>query len=112
MLLSSVSFLVVVQSSSEVPEGLMNNPIFMTCLKCLMSPSVDADFLQQPFLFHILQKHCFKKVAYIFEDLLTYIISRLSIYLSWVESSLKHNSATEVHLFIVHRILVHLCRIF
>jgi len=28
MLLSVVSFLVVAQSSSEVPEGLMNNPVF------------------------------------------------------------------------------------
>jgi len=27
MLLSAVSFLVVAQSSSEIPEGLMNNPI-------------------------------------------------------------------------------------
>ena len=29
MLLSAVSFLVVAQSSSEVPEGLMNNPVFV-----------------------------------------------------------------------------------
>ena len=28
MLLSTVSVLVVAQSSSEVPEGLMNNPVF------------------------------------------------------------------------------------
>ena len=28
MLLSAVSFLVVAQSSSKVPEGLMNNPVF------------------------------------------------------------------------------------
>ena len=28
MLLSAVSVLVVVQSSSEIPEGLMNNPVF------------------------------------------------------------------------------------
>ena len=27
MLLSAVSVLVVVQSSSEIPEGLMNNPV-------------------------------------------------------------------------------------
>jgi len=27
MLLSAVSFLVVAQSISEVPEGLMNNPV-------------------------------------------------------------------------------------
>jgi len=28
MLLSAVSFLVIAQSSSEVPEGLMNNPVY------------------------------------------------------------------------------------
>jgi len=28
MLLSALSFLVVAQSSSEIPEGLMNNPVF------------------------------------------------------------------------------------
>jgi len=28
MLLSAVSFLVVSQSSSEIPEGLMNNPVY------------------------------------------------------------------------------------
>ena len=28
MLLSVLSFLVVAQSSSEYPEGLMNNPVF------------------------------------------------------------------------------------
>ena len=29
MLLSSVSVLVVAQSSSEIPEGLMNNPVYV-----------------------------------------------------------------------------------
>ena len=28
MLLSAVSFLVVAQSNSEIPEGLMNNPVY------------------------------------------------------------------------------------
>ena len=32
MLLSAVSVLVVAQSSSEVPEGLMNNPVYI--IKC------------------------------------------------------------------------------
>ena len=31
MLLSAVSVLVVAQSSSEIPEGLMNNPVFKRC---------------------------------------------------------------------------------
>ena len=30
MLLSAVSVLVVAQSSSEIPEGLMNNPVLLT----------------------------------------------------------------------------------
>jgi len=33
MLLSAVSFLVVAQSSSEVPEGLMNNPVYILKIK-------------------------------------------------------------------------------
>ena len=32
MLLSAVSVLVVAQSSSEIPEGLMNNPVFINSL--------------------------------------------------------------------------------
>ena len=41
MLLSAVSVLVVAQSSSEVPEGLMNNPVYLHILlnhnRCLRS---------------------------------------------------------------------------
>ena len=33
MLLSALSFLVVAQSSPEVPEGLMNNPVFIFLLR-------------------------------------------------------------------------------
>ena len=33
MLLSAVSVLVVAQSSSEIPEGLMNNPVYLLCRK-------------------------------------------------------------------------------
>ena len=33
MLLSAVSVLVVAQSSSEIPEGLMNNPVLQIRLK-------------------------------------------------------------------------------
>ena len=32
MLLSAVSVLVVAQSSSEIPEGLMNNPVYVAVL--------------------------------------------------------------------------------
>jgi len=32
MLLSAVYVLVVAQSSSEVPEGLMNNPVYIMCV--------------------------------------------------------------------------------
>ena len=34
MLLSAVSVLVVAQSSSEIPEGLMNNPVYLK--KCAL----------------------------------------------------------------------------
>ena len=34
MLLSAVSVLVVAQSSSEIPEGLMNNPVYSGCNSC------------------------------------------------------------------------------
>jgi len=32
MLLSDVSVLVVAQSSSEIPEGLTNNPVYVDCV--------------------------------------------------------------------------------
>ena len=35
MLLSAMSVLVVAQSSLEIPEGLMNNPVFSFCLQVL-----------------------------------------------------------------------------
>jgi len=35
MLLSAVSVLVVAQSSSEIPEGLMNNPVFIVVINQL-----------------------------------------------------------------------------
>ena len=37
MLLSALSFLVVAQSSSEVPEGLMNNPVVIAGLQTASS---------------------------------------------------------------------------
>ena len=49
MLLSAVSVLVVAQSSSEIPEGLMNNPVFIEyqLLKTLeaLVPKNPPDFL-------------------------------------------------------------------
>jgi len=49
MLLSAVSVLVVAQSSSEVPEGLMNNPVSLVlkfgnslfCQQCIYAFCVD-----------------------------------------------------------------------
>ena len=38
MLLSAVSVLVVAQSSSEIPEGLMNNPVYKTFI--LLCPPI------------------------------------------------------------------------
>ena len=40
MLLSAVSVLVVAQSSSEIPEGFMNNPVFCLILVVVMSGQV------------------------------------------------------------------------
>jgi hypothetical protein len=36
MLLSAVSVLVVAQSSSEVPEGLMNNPVLNNSVNAII----------------------------------------------------------------------------
>ena len=38
MLLSAVSVLVVAQSSSEIPEGLMNNPVYLDTVFCTLKP--------------------------------------------------------------------------
>ena len=35
MLLSAVSVLIVAQSSSEIPEGLMNNPVYPSTNKAM-----------------------------------------------------------------------------
>ena len=45
MLLSAVSVLVVAQSSSEIPEGLMNNPVFRKIphMEDKLSPSYEHD---------------------------------------------------------------------
>ena len=46
MLLSTVSVLVVAQSSSEIPEGLMNNPVyFRLCLRPYVSIHSDCVLL-------------------------------------------------------------------
>ena len=37
MLLSAVSVLVVAQSSSEIPQGLMNNPVYSSCVLTYLS---------------------------------------------------------------------------
>ena len=37
MLLSAMSVLVVAQSSSEIPEGLMNNPVFIFTIDILIT---------------------------------------------------------------------------
>ena len=36
MLLSAVSVLVVAQSSSEIPEGFMNNPVYIYIYCCIL----------------------------------------------------------------------------
>ena len=42
MLLSAVSVLVVAQSSSEIPEGLMNNPVYVCVCVCVLSVKVQG----------------------------------------------------------------------
>ena len=46
MLLSSVSVLVVAQSSSEIPEGLMNNPVYhlLDILSCVIDCLITLPF--------------------------------------------------------------------
>jgi len=44
MLLSAVYVLVVAQSSSEVPEGLMNNPVFTSIFNDLLSKWNSIEF--------------------------------------------------------------------
>ena len=39
MLLSAVSVLVVAQSSSEIPEGLMNNPVLISTVTAFVTHS-------------------------------------------------------------------------
>ena len=44
MLLSAVSVLVVAQSSSEIPEGLMNNPVyFWNKPTCYQEVTIESD---------------------------------------------------------------------
>ena len=57
MLLSAVSVLVVAQSSSEIPEGLMNNPVFQTSILLLLPsspPLPPSPFHLPPPLFYLL----------------------------------------------------------
>ena len=46
MLLSAVSVLVVAQSSSEIPEGLMNNPVFNVVQYSIFIHKVNARYLK------------------------------------------------------------------
>ena len=48
MLLSALSFLVVAQSSSEVPEGLMNNPVYENLLKDQYARFTVAGYIKSP----------------------------------------------------------------
>ena len=50
MLLSAVSVLVVAQSSSEIPEGLMNNPVL--CIKFIKDQGKYFNFIDVLFLYY------------------------------------------------------------
>ena len=64
MLLSAVSVLVVAQSSSEIPEGLMNNPVYSDCVfvalvinhRKLMRHIVIYDLPGSTLFFHIISQ--------------------------------------------------------
>ena len=45
MLLSAVSVLVVAQSSSEIPEGLTNNPVHFLSEKFLVMRKIQRDII-------------------------------------------------------------------
>ena len=66
MLLSAVSVLVVAQSSSEIPEGLMNNPVCITYCEFVFVALViqHAKRMCQYFstLFH--KRHDFRNKSY------------------------------------------------
>ena len=49
MLLYAVSVLVVAQSSSEIPEGLMNNPVYLYQYQYQYQESSRAEFLWQKY---------------------------------------------------------------
>jgi len=67
MLLSAVSVLVVAQSSSEIPEGLMNNPVLV---KCINKQNMHFDFITY---FYLLYVHhlCFSWLFVHFTKLIT-----------------------------------------
>ena len=65
MLLSAVSVLVVAHSSSEIPEGLMNNPVYRTSFKCNIKLWATFIYLiNDEDLIHILT-YCILKVTYV-----------------------------------------------
>ena len=45
MLLSAVSVLVVAQSSSEIPEGLMNNPVYFIAFLEILKQSLSITYI-------------------------------------------------------------------
>ena len=51
MLLSAVSVLVVAQSSSEIPEGLMNNPVYYSAMNDMdeISSYIKVDVLKMQY---------------------------------------------------------------
>ena len=65
MLLSAVSVLVVAQSSSDIPEGLTNNPVFpVTAAQCTVFRGVQAPaFLDRVVSVSVRKTDC-KKMVY------------------------------------------------
>ena len=57
MLLSAVSVLVVAQSSSEIPEGLMNNPVYLELRK--VQPNTAETLHHNSSLINVHRSQCY-----------------------------------------------------
>jgi len=52
MLLSAVPFLVAAQSSSEIPEGLMNNPVYKEIISSKIGHIINWPVLMNTVIYH------------------------------------------------------------
>jgi len=84
MLLSAVSVLVVAQSSSEIPEGLMNNPVFSAAKHVYSLLKVILFVVLLP---AILYFHCCCFIKYLKPALLLLSAEFVMVCLEWGKAS-------------------------